>query len=432
MIKTFISLLSLSVVLFASNSFSIEPVGKTQLRFEDKSKKYNSLGKLVNKEEKLQLNDYIFGGSFGLKSIFNNYELNALLYGVARLKPKDENPLKNEKSFYNNDSHSFLFLGELNLKKSFDNHTITIGRQKYKTHLVYDNYRITNNSYEGLRYDYVYNDFTFQTLYFNKIASSTLANNIPYNHKYGFIGYGLGYNTGQFVDVSQHIMNKDLSTNGVLHFLAKYGDKDNYISFENLFADNFFNTSSLNFAYRLDNFYLKTGALYQTSIGKNHIENHIENSQQGKKLKSSHYQVQLKYQKKKLRLEYKLTYTPYHESSIYNGTLYSPFSNNTSYLRGLHTAHAIIADTKSQKFSVTDLIKLHKVPVVLSVAYVAYAIGEKNGLSPTSLDTTEIYLHAKGYFSKHLSAKIQYSHIKNFDPLTAKTNTIYTVIEYNF
>lgn len=427
MLKIITGISLLFVTLVAVEEFTITPAGKVQVRYQAKSKEYTSLGELVHARESISFNDYIFGGTFGVSSSVKGYILNALVYGVARLHPKDAEYLKNEKSFYDNNMNEFAYLGEFNLKKSFGNHTFVLGRQTYKSSLVNDNYRITKNAYEGVRYDYKNEKFSLQTLYFKKIASSTLANNVPFNHKYGFIGYGLGYDTGGFRDVSKHLINKKVQTNGVLHFTLKYGDADSYLSYENLFADNFFNTSNLSLAYRIDNFYLKLGALYQTSIGKKHIQNTID-----KKLKSNHFNAHFKYQKEKFKLEYMIAHTPYKKNTIYNGTLYSPFSNNSSLLRGLQTAHAIIADTTSHKIAITDLLKVYKVPLIVSTAYIQYDIGENNGLSPMAIDTSEIYLHLKGYFSKHLSAKIQYSYVKNFDPLSEKTHTLYTVLEYKF
>jgi len=369
-LRYFSALCCVTSIAFAAQSYTITPVGQLQFRFEDKSKDYTPLGALYLQDDGISYSDYIVGGTFGFKSSFDNYDLNSLLYGVGRLKDKDTNSLKNEKTFYANNGDKFLYIGELNIKRDFNTQSITIGRQSYKSNLVNDNYRITKNSYEGLRYDYENQNFTLQSLYFNKIASSTLSNSVPFNHKYGFLGYGFGYDTSGFTTISKHIINKDLSTDGAVHLLARYGKEDKYISFENLLVDDLFNTSSVVFAYNINSIYLKAGAIYQTSIGDNHIEKYIESSQQGKSLKAKHYQSKIQYKKNKLKLTYTITYTPYDDDSIYQGTLFSPFSNHASWLRGLNTSHAIIADTVSQKFSITDLVYIDKLPVLLSTAYV--------------------------------------------------------------
>jgi len=59
-------------------------------------------------------------------------------------------------------------------------------------------------------------------------------------------------------------------------------------------------------------------------------------------------------------------------------------------------------------------------------------LNKNNGLSSKSSDTQEWYLHIKGYFSKNISAKIQYSYVKNYDPLTAKTYNTKVALEYKF
>jgi hypothetical protein len=418
--------------LFANEDIVIKPIGNIQFRYDDRAKDYSELGQYFLKTDKIHYNDYIIGGTLGIQSLWANYTLTTIPYAVARLKEKNHNILNNEKSYYDDDLNSFIYLGELNIKRNFLDQEITIGKQTYNTPLVNANYRITKNSYQGIQYKYKKSQLTFQSLYFNKIASSTLSNTIPLNHKYGFLGYGLGYNTSKFVNISKHIINKDLSTNGAIEFFLKYGDKNKYVTFENLYVDNFFNTSNLILAYNIKDIYIKMGAIHQFSIGKNYVEKYIESAEQNKKLKAKHYQAEIKYQKEKFKISYMITSTPSDKNSIYNGTLFSPFSNRMSFLRGLNTSHAIIADTVSQKFSVAKGIILYNVPIELSTAYVKYDIGKENGLSANSLDTTEWYFHIKGYFSKNISAKIQYSSTKNFDILTSSSQNTKVAIEYKF
>jgi len=419
-------------LLLATNSYSIKPTGTVQLRYDDRNNEYTSLGKQVLREEKVHYNDYIVGGTFGAEALWQDYTLDTLLYGVGRLHKKNENTLKNVNTFYDNDVNEFLYLGELSIKKKFGNHSLRIGRQTYNTPLVNRNFRITQNAYEGINYTYSSNAFDFKSLYFYKVSSSTMANNVPYNHKYGFLGYGLGYNISGFTSISKHIINKDVSTNGAIHFLAKYGKKEQYISLENLYVDNFFNTSNLTLSYNVKNIYLKAGMIYQFSVGQKQIEKHIENAQLNKRLESYHYQLQLKYQNEKFQIAYSISKTPSNKNAIYGGTLMSPFSNQPSWLVGLNTSHATIADTLSQKISATTSTKIYEMPLVLSTAYIKYDIGDANGLTPNAIDTSEWYLHLQGYFSKNMSAKIQYSYVENYDPLTYKSFNTKLALEYKF
>ena len=430
--KYITSLFLCTSLLLAVENHAIKPAGTLQLRYDDRSKEYTSLGQQVLKEKKIHYNDYIVGGTLGIETFWQDYTFNALVYGVGRLHKKNENELKNVKTFYDNDVDGFLYLGELSIQKKFDNHSLTIGRQTYNTPLVNNNFRITQNAYEGINYTYLNSAFDFKSLYFYKVSSSTMANNVPYNHKYGFLGYGLGYNIGGFKTLSKHIINKDVSTNGAIHFLAKYGQKEQYISLENLYVDNFFNTSNLTLSYNVENIYLKAGMIYQFSVGQKHIEKHIENAQLNKKLESHHYQLQLKYQNEKFQIAYSISKTPSNKNAIYNGTLMSPFSNQPSWLVGLNTSHATIADTLSQKISATTSTKIYEMPLILSTAYIKYDIGDANGLTPNAIDTSEWYLHLQGYFSKNLSAKIQYSYVENYDPLTHKSFNTKLALEYKF
>ncbi len=265
------------------------------------------------------------------------------------------------------------------------------------------------------------------------MASSSLANNVPFNHKYGFIGYGLGYDTSDFENLSTHLINQDLSTNGAIHFEVKYGEKDSYIAFENLFADNFFNTTNITLAYNLYSFYFKLGLLSQISVGKDHMENYIEETQQGKNLKAQHYHGQIKYQKDNFIAAYSIAYTPYNEESIYSGTFFSPFSNKPSLVVGMNTNHATIADTTSHKIAALYKgLKAGQIPLVLIGGYINYDIGKHNGLSPDPLDTSEWYFHLQGYFSKSLSTTLRYSYAKNIDPLREKTRSTMFYITYEF
>lgn len=414
--------------LFGSDEIRFEPRGDIQFRFDDRDKEYTTLGNLVYNKEDISYFDYTIGGHIGADAIYDSYLLGSRIYGVARLHDKDEDILKNEKSYYNNDLDNFTYLGELYLKKEFSNQSITVGRQTYKSSIVGKNFRLTNNSYEGISYRYENDSINFQSLYFNKIASSTLANTIPFNHKYGFLGYGYGYDTSGFAHISTHIINKDLQTDGAIDFEFIYKDEMFDGKIENLYVDNFFNTTLLTLGYRYDMVTFSGGYIYQTSVGKDYLETYIQNKQ----LKSEHYQGKIEYKKDRFKVSYFASYTPKKEDSIYYGTLFSPFSTTASWLTGLNSAHAILADTFSQKILLSNGTKLYKVPLGYAMGYVKYNIGEKNGLRADSVDTTELYLHLKGYFSKNLSAMIQHSRMNNYDPLTKVSINTKLALEYKF
>ena len=431
-IKYFIILSSFISSLFGLGDYTLSPAGDIQFRFENKSKELSPYGESLLKKSSISYSDYILGGLIGFKAKKEDYELNTLAYTVVRLKDKENDSLENEKTFYGDNLNGFLYLGEFNIKKNFEKSFVKIGRQSYKSTLVSKNYRITQNSYEGVSGGYKNQGFDIKGIYFNKIAASTLSNSVPFNHSYGFLGYGLGYDTEGFTDISKHIINKDLSTNGAAHISIKYGQKDKYISFENLFADNFFYTSSLNGAYNINNIYIKAGAVYQTSAGENYIEKYIESTQSGKKLEAEHYEMKIDYKKEKFRITYNLEYTPSKNSSIYKGTLYSPFSNGVSWIVGMNTNHALIADTVSQGITLNDLFYVKNIPLSVVTSYIKYKIGADNGLSPSPMNTTESILHAKAFFSKNLSTKVQYSYVKNLDPMVERSKNIRAVMEYRF
>ena len=425
-------LLFFSITLFAKQNYTIEPKGDIQLRYEIRDKEYSPLGAKTYSEDKINYHDYVIGGLLGVQIFNDNYKFNVKGYGTLRLQKKDNDNRKNESYYYNNKQNEFFYLGELNVKKSFNNHSITLGRQSYNTPLVNSNVRITQNSYEGVNYTLKKDQLILKSLYFNKIASSTLANNVPFNHKFGFLGYGLGYNTSGFNDLSKHIINKDLSTNGALDLSIFYGEKEKFVFFENLYIDNFFNNTNLAFAYHKNNFYFKVGAIYQNSVGDKHVENNIESSQKNKKLQAQHYHARMQYRNNDFRVTYTVAHTPYNKSNIYNGTFFSPFSNKLSWVRGVNTAHSLLADTTSQKISVSKKLDIYKVPTKIIVAYVKYDIGENNGILSQSLDTNERYIHIKSYLSKNINTKIQYSQTRNTNQIIQKSNNTKISLEYKF
>ncbi len=134
--KKLIGLLFISSIIYGADHYTIEPLGKMQ---EDRIKKYSSLGKALLNAPKTQYSDYIIGGSLGVRTKFDTISIDTVAYGVGRLHKKSSDPYKNENTFYDNHTNGFLYLGELNIKKEFDKHSVKIGRQTYDTPLVNQN-----------------------------------------------------------------------------------------------------------------------------------------------------------------------------------------------------------------------------------------------------------------------------------------------------
>ena len=266
-----IALFFIVPVLIFSSEFKTEPIGDLKLYYTDQSKDYSTMGGVVYQVESVDYYDLNLGGSIGLHSFNDNYDVGFLYYFSEQLKDKNTNKLKNESTWYDENQNDLFYLGEIYIKKTFNNQSIKIGRQTIKSTLVDKNNRITSNSYSGIRYKN--KDFyNLDVFYFNKISSSTLSNVIPYNNTYGFLGYGIGYNVGEFIDISKHMINEDRSTFGAIHSELTIPIEKNNIHFENLYVDNFFNTLSLEGTLNINKFFFKLGGVYQHSVGKDFIE----------------------------------------------------------------------------------------------------------------------------------------------------------------
>ena len=424
--KNVFKLLPFPFLLFGEG-FEIQPVGNLQYRYVEKSKKFSSLGESVYQTKKVDYEDYIIGGTFGAKSSWQNYEASGLLYGVKRLHTKDENELHIEKILYDNDQNGFGFFGELYLQSNFENSSFSIGRQTKKSALVDSNERVTKNSFEGLKYRRTQNDIDFEVFYFNKIAASTISNSVPFNHKYGFLGYGLGYKIDGFTDISTHILNKDLDTLGALQVQLKVGDVKDYLKMENLFVDNFFDIVSFEGQKSFEKISLRGGFVAQKSVGEDYVEKEYD-----KKLDSKIFQGEIKYKKELLSLVYRISKTDSNTDAVFNGTLFSPFSNKPAWIVGISTAHSTIADTVAQQLMFVNTFYAGKLPLTLASSYLTYAIGEENGLENKSTNTDEFYTHFQAHLSKNLSLTFQYSKVGNIDIVTTNTEVKKAIVEWKF
>jgi len=410
-----------------ASQFEVAPIGDLQLRYNTKSLEYTSLGEAVLGTNKVDFNDYVFGGEIGVNTKYENYNLNIGYHTIQRVHNKDENHLKNEKTWYDENLNEVNYLGTFNLTYTNQNTLFTFGRQEYSGKLVDGNQRITQNSFEGMRVEYKQDDTKIDGFYFNKIASSTIANTVPKNHRYGFLGYGLGYSVGEYANISEHILNKDKSTNGAFNLIFQKGQDSQNIMIENLFVDNFFNTTNLIGTYTFAPFQGKVGVIYQTSVGKDYVEQKYNQN-----LESRLVQGEIKYTDGKFFVVYRASQTASNRDNVYDGTLFSPFSNKPAWVIGLQTAHGFLADTLAQELLVVNTFYIDKLPITLAGAYLQYAVGEDNGLENSSFDVSEKFLRAKFYLSKKLTSTFEYSVAKNIDIVTASSKNGRVVLEYTF
>ena len=412
--------------MFASD-VEIKPNLDIQLRGIYKSNTYNNLGSIVYGDKKVGYHDYTLGGVAGLDFLYKDYTANISTYQSRRIGSKNSKTLANEKTWYDRNLDDLHYIGEVYIKKEFDNQELKIGRQTFDKPLVNDNKRITKNSYQGIYYKNEKDDLNIELFYFNKISASTLSNSVPYNHGYGFIGYGLGYSIGEFVDLSQHILNQSSSSDGAMHLNMDYKYNDMDISFENLYVDNLFNTSNLTGKYNIDDFYLKAGFVYQSSVGEDHVE-----KKYSKKLKAKFYQSEIKYEKDGLKVALLATRTSADQNSVQNGTLLSPFSNELSWIKGVNTSHALIADTTAKEFLIVKKFLDAKIPFATAYGYIEYDIGSNNPFSTYDLLSIERFVAIKGYFSKSLSLKLEHAEVKDIDLVTQDTQSTRMVLEYKY
>lgn len=269
-------------------------------------------------------------------------------------------------------------------------------------------------------------------MYFKKVAASSISNVVPFNHDYGVLGYGKGYNIGKFVSVSKYISNKEYNTNGALITNLTYGNERNNINIQNLYADDFFNTTNLNLTLskEFNDLVLssKLGFIKQVDVGENYLAKDYGN----KKIDGKMYQGSLNFEYKNFFGSYTHVKTPYNTNAVLNGTLISPFSNKLSWIYGPQTSHSFIADTVSNQFILGTGLMVFDIPSLLMIAKIDYEIDKNNINSGLTLHTRENYLYFESYISDSLTYTIQYSDAKNIDLLTKRNKNLRTFINYKF
>jgi hypothetical protein len=336
----------------------IKPTIDMRMVGEYKKKSYSTLGSTIYGVNNLSYHDYVIGGSVGLDIKSNSYKGHISLYNSLRLADKDTNSMLNEKIWYNEELKNISYIGELYLEKNYKNHNFRVGRQTIDYNLVNENKRITNNSYEGFRYQNNQKDLKVTLFYFDKVASSTLANTVPKNHYYGYLGYGRGYDVGGFTKLSKHITNKDLDTKGALYTNIRYKKSSYDFELENLYVDNFFNTANLLLGYKIGEFSIKASTIYQSPTGDDHLQRLYK-----KQVQSTLNQLQLMYHKDMLKIIARVSKTPANNDAIYSGSLISPFSNRPAFIKGVGTSHAFIGGTVSRQILALNTHYIHSLPI---------------------------------------------------------------------
>ncbi|MEJ5169049.1 MAG: hypothetical protein WHU93_07765, partial [Arcobacteraceae bacterium] len=181
-------LLFCSIFMLYAQEVDFAYQGELSLFNASFDKDYNTLGEIVKQTDRVKYYDSAVGGDVGVLSSYLDTSLYVGLYFSQRLKKKNSNTLKNEATLYDEDLKNLHYIGEAYLQQKYYNHIFSIGRQTKKSQLLDENHRITKNSFEGLRYKYQEDKWDIDIFYFNKVASSTIANSVPFNHKYGFLG----------------------------------------------------------------------------------------------------------------------------------------------------------------------------------------------------------------------------------------------------
>ena len=427
--------LGLLGILFleANENFEISPKMDLAITFDENDKNYTPLGQIIKQKESLNYSSSVIGGSFGFSTKKNDLEFLLQGSGVSSLQNRSIDDEKINASYFDNDKKDFIYLSDIYLSKQFDNVNLKIGKQKYNNDLVNSNKRITSNQYQGIYLDYKKDFFKINSLYFNEVSSSTLSNIVPFNHNYGVIGYGKGYEVGKFVSVSKHISNKDFDTDGAIVTDITYGDLKNNINIQNLYVDDFFNTfdisNKLNFIYNED-FSLDTKIAYikQIDVGENYFAYDYEN----KKIDANMYQSSLKLNYKNLFGIFNYASSFSDKNSVLNGTFISPFSNKLGWIKGPQTAHSFIADTISKEFLLGTKTEIFSKQTIFALSSIYYDIGLDNGLVSSSLDTKERYIYSNMIIDKNLNLTLQYSISKNIDILTKESNNFRCFLNYNF
>jgi hypothetical protein len=418
--------------LESNENFSILPKVDLSIFFDENDKDYSSLGKIVKQKESLNYSSSVIGGDFGLSAKTNDLEFVFQGSGTTSIQNRSKDDEKINASYFDNDKKDFIYLSNIYLSKQFNDVNLKIGRQKYNNDLVNLNRRVTTNQYEGIYLDYKNDHFKINSLYFDKLSSSTVANNVPFNHDYGVMGYGKGYKIGEFVSISEHISNKDYDTNGAIVSDITYGDLNNNINIQNLYVDNFFDTfdisSKLNFAYGDFNITPRIGYIKQVDVG----ENYYSYDYDYKKIDASMYQSSLRFKYKNIFTTFNYASSSSHKDSVQNGTFISPFSNKLGWIVGTQTTHSFIADTISKEFLAGVNFDILDKKSVFVISSINYDIGANNGLINGSLDTKEKYIFLNTIMNKNLNLTLQYSITKNVDLITENSNNLRAFVNYNF
>ncbi|MDD2895916.1 MAG: hypothetical protein PHG81_07830 [Aliarcobacter sp.] len=429
--KNILLLISLTS-LEASESFSILPKVDLAIFFDENDKNYSSLGKIVKQKESLNYSSSVFGGDVGISAKSDDLEFVLQGSGTTSIQNRSKDDEKINAPYFDNDRKDFFYLSNIYLSKQFDDVNLKIGRQKYNNELVNLNKRVTTNQYEGIYLDYKKDLFKINSFYFDKVASSTVANNVPFNHNYGVMGYGKGYKVGEFVSVSEHISNKDYDINGAIVSDITYGDLNNNINIQNLYVDDFFDTfdisSKLNLVYGDFNITPRIGYIKQVDVG----ENYYSYDYNHKKIDASMYQSSLRFRYKDVFTTFKYASSSSDKDSVLNGTFISPFSNKLGWIIGPQTGHSFIADTISKEFLAGVNFDIFSKKSVFLISSIYYDIGANNGLSNRSLDTREKYIYLNTIVNKNLNLTIQYSIAKNIDIITEDSDNFRAYINYNF
>jgi len=413
--------------LNANDKIDIKPIIDLTIEHRYIQKDYTTLGQNIYGEESSSDGDYIFGGKVGFLSSYENYDLGLAIQGLAKEKDNDEAVEEYQNEILNNNFVGYSYLADAYIQANYENISTKIGRQSYNGSLINKNERITSNSYSGLLLEYKKDDLKIDAFYFNKIAASVLSTEVPQNHTYGILGYGMGYNVGDFTEISEYIIGEKKSTNGAINLNIKYGDDKTYINIENLYVDNFFNTFNLTarLNHKSDDIEnsLKFGFITQNEVGDNHFDANID---------SQLYQAQYKFSRNRFYLKYRISQSATNKDAKYNGTLISPFSNRPAWIVGALTAHAFIADTLSQQLLLVNTFYFGSFPLTAIAAHIRYDIGKDNGIQNTEQKTIENYLQFKGYFSKNLTLTTQFSVVKDIDILQEKKKRSRIFLSYKF
>lgn len=276
-----LSFLLLFSFLEASEDFIISPKIDSSIIFDKNEKDYSIIGKIVKQKDGLKHSSSFVGGDFGISSKKDDLEFVLQGSGITSLQNRSKDDEKINAPYFDNDKKDFFYLSNIYLSKQFESVNLKVGRQKYDNDLVNSNKRVTSNQYEGVYLDYKTNLLKINSFYFNKVASSSLANIVPFNHNYGVLGYGKCYQIGEFVSVSEHISNKDFDTNGAIVSDITFGDLKNNINIQNLYVEDFFNTfdisGKLNFIYDDLSFDTKLGLIKQFDVGENYYSYDYDN-----------------------------------------------------------------------------------------------------------------------------------------------------------